>query len=164
MKPSDTFAPRREDAQNGQTFPRSWLPGPSSPIFSQLAILKSRHRARASSTRVAATGELAAVRRLLRLRPPKLDAGRPRLSERPADDVRVLATVLFTDVVDSTGHLAQLGDHRWLDVLHAHDVGIRAELAPFNGHEVKSTGDGFLATFDRPGRAIRASLAIVCAP
>ena len=65
---------------------------------------------------------------------------------------RVLATVLFTDVVGSTEHLARLGDRRWLDVLADHNAIVRTELARFRGREVKFTGDGVLATFDGPGR------------
>jgi class 3 adenylate cyclase len=74
---------------------------------------------------------------------------------------RVLATMLFTDVVNSTGELARLGDHGWLEILGDHDAAVRSALARFHGHEVKSTGDGFVAIFDRPGRAIHAAVAIV---
>jgi class 3 adenylate cyclase len=73
---------------------------------------------------------------------------------------RVLATVLFTDVVDSTRTAAQLGDRRWREVLETHQRQVRAELARFSGREVKSTGDGFLATFDGPARAVRCARAI----
>ena len=71
----------------------------------------------------------------------------------PAAD-RVLATVLFTDVVDSTRRAADLGDRRWKDVLDRHDEVVRRQLARFRGREVVTTGDGFLATFDGPARAI----------
>ena len=74
---------------------------------------------------------------------------------------RVLATVLFTDIVDSTRTAAELGDQRWRDVLERHHRAVRNELARFNGREVKSTGDGFLATFDGPARAIRCARAIL---
>jgi class 3 adenylate cyclase len=77
-----------------------------------------------------------------------------------ADANRVLATVLFTDIVDSTTQLARLGDRRRLEVLNDHDTAVRSSLAHFRGHEVKSTGDGFLATFDRPGQAIHAAVMI----
>jgi class 3 adenylate cyclase len=73
---------------------------------------------------------------------------------------RVLATVLFTDIVDSTGRAAQLGDRRWREVLDAHDAGARRELVRGDGREVKTTGDGFLAVFDGPARAIRCAEAI----
>ena len=74
---------------------------------------------------------------------------------------RVLATLLFTDIVDSTRIASQLGDRRWRDVLEEHRVRVRAELVRFKGKEVATTGDGFLATFDGPGRAVRCALAIV---
>lgn len=73
---------------------------------------------------------------------------------------RVLATVMFTDIVDSTTHAARLGDHRWRDLLESHHAVVRQELDRFRGREVKTTGDGFLATFDGPARAIRAAAAI----
>jgi class 3 adenylate cyclase len=73
---------------------------------------------------------------------------------------RVLATVLFTDVVGSTEHAARLGDRRWRELLATHDDLVRAELERFRGRAVKSTGDGVLATFDGPGRAIRCVCAI----
>jgi class 3 adenylate cyclase/pimeloyl-ACP methyl ester carboxylesterase len=73
---------------------------------------------------------------------------------------RVLATVLFTDIVGSTEHAARLGDRRWRDVLATHDAVVRAEVLRFRGGLVKTTGDGVLATFDGPGRAIRCSCAI----
>ncbi|MGZ4144700.1 MAG: adenylate/guanylate cyclase domain-containing protein [Actinomycetota bacterium] len=72
----------------------------------------------------------------------------------PVDD-RVLATILFTDIVSSTEQAARLGDHRWRDLLDEHDRAVRALLHKFRGREVKTTGDGFLATFDGPARAIR---------
>jgi class 3 adenylate cyclase len=74
---------------------------------------------------------------------------------------RTLATVLFTDIVDSTRTAAELGDQRWRDVLEGHQRTVRDALSSFNGREVKSTGDGFLATFDGPGRAIRCARAIL---
>jgi class 3 adenylate cyclase len=73
---------------------------------------------------------------------------------------RVLATVLFTDIVDSTGLAAGMGDRRWHRVLVEHQELVRRQLARFGGREVKTTGDGFLATFDGPARAIRAAHAI----
>ncbi len=74
-------------------------------------------------------------------------------SEREAE--RVLATVLFTDIVDSTGKAAALGDRRWRDVLGEHDARLRGEIERQRGRAVKSTGVGVLAVFDGPARAIR---------
>jgi class 3 adenylate cyclase len=73
---------------------------------------------------------------------------------------RVLATVMFTDVVGSTKRAASLGDRRWRELLDAHDKAVRRQLAAFRGREVKATGDGFLAIFDGPARAIRCACAI----
>jgi class 3 adenylate cyclase len=76
-----------------------------------------------------------------------------------ADD-RVLATVLFTDIVDSTRRAAQMGDRDWHALLDAHDAVVRSQLARFRGREVNTSGDGFLAMFDGPQRAIRCAAAI----
>jgi class 3 adenylate cyclase len=76
-----------------------------------------------------------------------------------ADD-RVLATVLFTDIVDSTRRAAEIGDLNWHALLDAHDAVVRAQLARFRGREVNTSGDGFLAMFDGPQRAIRCAMAI----
>jgi class 3 adenylate cyclase len=73
---------------------------------------------------------------------------------------RVLSTVLFTDIVDSTARAGELGDERWRALLAEHDRLTRAELARGSGRVIKTTGDGFLATFDGPARAIRTALAI----
>jgi class 3 adenylate cyclase len=73
---------------------------------------------------------------------------------------RVLATVLFTDIVGSTARAAELGDRRWRDVLDAHDRAVRRLLERFRGREVNTRGDGFVATFDGPGRAIQCACAI----
>ena len=73
---------------------------------------------------------------------------------------RVVATVLFTDIVDSTAQAATLGDHAWRNVLERHHSDVRAELERWRGREVDSAGDGFLATFDGPARAIRCALAV----
>jgi class 3 adenylate cyclase len=78
--------------------------------------------------------------------------------ENPPD--RVLATVLFTDIVDSTRRAAELGDRRWRDLLEQHDQLTREQIAHFQGREVKHTGDGFLATFDGPTRAVRCATAL----
>ena len=81
---------------------------------------------------------------------------------RPAiGDERILATVLLTDIVGSTKHAEAMGDRRWRELLDAHNAVFRRELTRFRGAEVKTTGDGFLATFDGPGRAIQCSLALI---
>lgn len=77
---------------------------------------------------------------------------------RPPD--RVLATVLLTDIVDSTRRLAVLGDRQWRELLDAHDAIARREVGQFRGEVVRHTGDGFLATFDGPARAIRCACAV----
>jgi class 3 adenylate cyclase/pimeloyl-ACP methyl ester carboxylesterase len=76
-----------------------------------------------------------------------------------ADD-RVLATVLFTDIVDSTRRAVEIGDRDWHALLDAHDAIVRSQLARFRGREVNTSGDGFLAMFDGPQRAIRCGMAI----
>ena len=73
---------------------------------------------------------------------------------------RVLATVMFTDIVGSTERAAQLGDARWRELLSAHQAAVRGALTRFRGREVKTLGDGSLATFDGPARAIRCGHAI----
>ncbi|OMC44463.1 adenylate/guanylate cyclase domain-containing protein [Mycobacterium sp. IS-1264] len=80
---------------------------------------------------------------------------------RPVPAVeRVLATVLFTDIVDSTKRAVELGDERWKELLGRHDAQVRRQLERFGGREVNTTGDGFLARFDGPARAIRCAMAI----
>jgi class 3 adenylate cyclase len=74
---------------------------------------------------------------------------------------RLLATVLFTDLVGSTAQAVELGDRRWRDLLEQHHASVRRELARFDGNEVDTAGDGFFATFDGPARAIRCAQAIV---
>jgi uncharacterized protein (TIGR00369 family) len=73
---------------------------------------------------------------------------------------RLLATVLFTDIVDSTAHAERLGDAGWHELLSRHHALVRSELSTFQGREIKTTGDGFLATFDSPGRAVQCARAI----
>ncbi|MGH2952619.1 MAG: adenylate/guanylate cyclase domain-containing protein [Solirubrobacterales bacterium] len=75
------------------------------------------------------------------------------------DPDRVLATVLFTDIVSSTARAAELGDRRWTELLGEHEDVVRRELERHRGREVKTIGDGFLATFDGPARAIRCATA-----
>jgi class 3 adenylate cyclase len=98
----------------------------------------------------------------------------PQLAERVAGEIegfltnaltvaepdRVLATVMFTDIVDSTQQAAMLGDREWRVLLDRHDEEARQQIARFRGREVKNLGDGFLATFDGPGRAVRCARAI----
>ncbi len=74
---------------------------------------------------------------------------------------RVLATVLFTDIVGSTVKLAELGDHRWGELLAEHHARVRRQLARFHGRELDTAGDGFFAVFDGPARAIRCARAII---
>jgi len=78
-----------------------------------------------------------------------------------ANPDRVLATVLFTDIVDSTRAASDLGDQRWRELLERHQRAVREALGRFDGREVKSTGDGFLATFDGPARAIHCATEIL---
>jgi class 3 adenylate cyclase len=78
---------------------------------------------------------------------------------RPEPD-RVLATVLFTDIVGSTATAARLGDRSWRGLLEQHNGLVRRQLERFRGQELDTTGDGFLASFDGPARAIRCALAI----
>ena len=75
-------------------------------------------------------------------------------------DERVLATVLFTDIVDSTRRASEVGDRDWHALLDAHDAVVRAQLVRFRGRELNTSGDGFLAMFDGPQRAIRCAMAI----
>jgi class 3 adenylate cyclase len=80
--------------------------------------------------------------------------------EAPDPD-RVLATVLFTDIVGSTEQARELGDRRWRELLEAHHAAVRRELVRFGGREIDTAGDGFLAAFDGPARAIRCAGAVV---
>ena len=81
-------------------------------------------------------------------------------ARRAPDTDRVLATVLFTDIVGSTEKAAALGDRRWRELLEDHHASVRRELVRFRGQEVDSAGDGFMASFDGPARAIRCAQAI----
>jgi class 3 adenylate cyclase len=80
-----------------------------------------------------------------------------------AQPERVLATVLFTDIVGSTEQASALGDSAWRQKLDAHDAAVRAVIERHRGREVKTTGDGFLATFDGPARAIRCAVELTAA-
>jgi class 3 adenylate cyclase len=73
---------------------------------------------------------------------------------------RVLATVMFTDIVESTKRASELGDRQWRSLLDRHDETVRQQLQRFRGNEVKNLGDGFMATFDGPARAVRCAAAI----
>jgi class 3 adenylate cyclase len=80
---------------------------------------------------------------------------------KQSDNERILATVLFTDIVGSTKIASELGDKQWRDQLQRHQNSIRKELGRFRGREIATTGDGFLALFDGPARAIRCAQAIM---
>jgi class 3 adenylate cyclase len=81
---------------------------------------------------------------------------------RPAPQPeRVLATVLFADIADSTARAAELGDRGWRELLLRHRDLVRRELARFNGREIDTAGDGFFATFDGPARAVRCAVSLV---
>jgi len=78
---------------------------------------------------------------------------------RPIESDRILATVLFTDIVGSTRHAVEMGDQQWRELLGRHNAMMQKNIARFRGRAIKSTGDGFLATFDGPARAIRCASA-----
>lgn len=80
--------------------------------------------------------------------------------EGVTDSERMLVTVLFTDLIDSTARAVEIGDHAWRDLLSRHHERVRAELARFRGRELDTAGDGFFAAFDGPARAIRCACAI----
>jgi pimeloyl-ACP methyl ester carboxylesterase len=81
-------------------------------------------------------------------------------TRRGSEPERALATVLFTDIVSSTARAAELGDRAWRQLLERHDAAVRRQLDLHRGREVKTMGDGFLATFDGPARAIRCARAL----
>lgn len=83
-----------------------------------------------------------------------------RIFAAPADGDRVLAAVLVTDIVDSTARLKELGDTAWRELLMDHNHLVRMEINRFRGREIQTTGDGFLAVFDGPARAVRCGEAI----
>jgi class 3 adenylate cyclase len=80
--------------------------------------------------------------------------------EITAESGRVLTTVLFTDIVDSTRRAAEIGDNRWRRVLADHNAVVREQIRRFRGREVDTTGDGFLITFDGAARAVHCAIAI----
>jgi DNA-binding NarL/FixJ family response regulator len=87
-------------------------------------------------------------------------AGQASAFPSGSDPDRILATVMFSDIVASTERAAQLGDRRWRDVLDRHDELVREQLAGHGGQEINTTGDGFVALFDAPARAIRCAVAM----
>jgi class 3 adenylate cyclase len=82
-------------------------------------------------------------------------------AREPEEPDRVLATVLFTDLVGSTERAQELGDRRWKETLERHNEIVRHDLVRFRGREIDTAGDGFFATFDGPARAIRCARSIV---
>ncbi len=91
-------------------------------------------------------------------------SGRALVEALQDGGTRSLATVLFTDIADSTATLQRVGDAAWRDLLVAHNARLREQLNVFRGREVKTTGDGVLAVFDSPTRAVRCALAMVRPP
>jgi class 3 adenylate cyclase len=81
----------------------------------------------------------------------------------PAEPDRILTTLLFTDIVDSTERAAQLGDARWRDLVQRHHALVRQELVRFRGREIDTAGDGFFASFDGPARGLRCASAVIAA-
>jgi uncharacterized protein (TIGR00369 family) len=113
--------------------------------------------AMASSEVFDADGALVALAELRLIRIP---AGSVVANAARDEADRVLATVLFTDIVSSTERATQMGDRDWRDLLDRHHAAVREALMRFRGTEVKTTGDGFVATFDSPARAVRCARAI----
>jgi class 3 adenylate cyclase len=83
-----------------------------------------------------------------------------QLSEEEESFDRILATVLFTDIVESTRRAAELGDRRWRELVERHHATVRTMLARYRGNEIDTAGDGFFASFDGPARAVRCAMAI----
>ncbi len=83
------------------------------------------------------------------------------IREEEASFDRILATVLFTDIIDSTKRAAELGDRRWREVVLQHHATVRRLLARYRGIEIDTAGDGFFASFDGPARAVRCAMAII---
>jgi class 3 adenylate cyclase len=142
---------------------RSVLPAISVPTL--VVARHQRHPSSLSQSRYVAehiTGadyvELPAGDRLLDALDPIEEFVTGRLPAASGD--RVLATILFTDIVDSTAQAAAMGDRAWGHRLDEHDAMVRRQLTRFRGREIKTMGDAFLATFDGPARAIRCGCAI----
>jgi CheY-like chemotaxis protein len=93
-----------------------------------------------------------------RILAPSTEAGEP---DPLATSDRRIMTILMTDIVDSTGTVERVGDRAWGELVAAHDDAIRSELVLFGGEEIDTTGDGFVASFDSPARAIRCALAVL---
>jgi class 3 adenylate cyclase len=93
------------------------------------------------------------------VRPDEIEEFLTGVRRAPSPD-RVLATVLFTDLVGSTERAVALGDAAWTTLLASHNEAVRRELERFSGEEIDTAGDGFLALVDGPARAIRCGLAI----
>jgi len=91
----------------------------------------------------------------------EIEAFLEKVVEEEADFDRILATILFTDIVDSTLRAASLGDRKWRELLEAHHRRVRGLLARYRGTEIDTAGDGFLSTFEGPARAVRCATAIV---
>src|SRR5690348_10765839 len=91
-----------------------------------------------------------------------MDLGLASTAPRPEPVApgRVLATVLFTDIVGSTSQVVRLGDRAWIDLLRRHHAAVRRRLAEYGGEELDDAGDGFFAAFAAPGRAIECACAI----
>ena len=90
-----------------------------------------------------------------------IDGFAGEIRERQAEFDRVLATVLFTDIVDSTARAAHVGDRAWTELVERHHAIVRTLLRQYRGVEVDTAGDGFFATFDGPARAVRCAAAII---
>jgi len=91
----------------------------------------------------------------------EVDAFLTTVAAEEAEFDRVLATLLFTDIVGSTRMAAELGDRKWRDLLESHHLRVRGLLRRYRGTEIDTAGDGFLATFDGPARAVRCATAIL---
>ena len=90
-------------------------------------------------------------------------AGSAGWASAPTERERIVATILFTDIVDSTGRARSLGDQAWRRALALHDETVRAVLRDYRGHEIETAGDSFLAIFDGAARAVRCATAVVAA-
>jgi class 3 adenylate cyclase len=105
-------------------------------------------------------GDRTTTAEILATAPSQLPAVEARASQTAGEPDRVLATVLFTDIVGSTERLAELGDAAWREQLLRHHRVVRDQLALFEGREIDTAGDGFLVAFDAPARAVRCAVAI----